>query len=247
MPFHFLADGLGAARVGESVHLTGEEAHHAAAVRRVRPGEEVTVGDGHGIVVHGRCRLVSPREVTIDVERVDEIPPASPRTVLVQALAKGHRDEQAVEAATELGVSAVVPWQAARSVVRWDDDRAERGLRRWRAIAREASKQSHRAWLPEVGTLETTAGIVARCEHAAVLLLDPEARRGLVETARTAAVAGAAEIVLIVGPEGGIAADEERVLTASGATPVRLGDTVLRTSTAGPAALVALHAAQGRW
>lgn len=247
MPLHFLVDELDAARVGDSVRVSGQEGHHAAAVRRVRPGEEVTVGDGRGIIVRGRCRSISAREMAVDVEQVDVLPPASPRTVLVQALAKGDRDEQAVAAATELDVSAVIPWQAARCVVRWDGDRAERGLRRWRAIAREASKQSHRAWLPAVEPLRTTAEVAARCEQSVILLLDPTAPRGLVETARTDAVTGAAEIVLVVGPEGGIAPDEKRLLTESGARPVRLGDTVLRTSTAGPAALAALHAVLGRW
>ncbi len=227
--------------------MSGDEGHHAGSVRRVRVGEEVTVGDGRGIVVHGRCRHVGPREMIVDVERVETIPPATPRVVLVQALAKGDRDEQAVEAATELGVDAIVPWQAARSVVRWEGERAERGLRRWRMIVREASKQSHRAWLPAVEPLASTTDLVTRAAKGAVLLLDPSASQSLVEAARTPAVADAAELVLIVGPEGGVADDEARTLVAAGAAPVRLGGTVLRTSTAGPAALAALHAAQGRW
>ena len=247
MPLHFLVGDLSEPRVGEGVHVSGDEGHHAGTVRRVRVGEEVTVGDGRGTVVHGRCRQVSAREMIVDIERVETIAPAAPRTVLVQALAKGDRDEQAVEAATELGVDAIVPWQAARSVVRWEGERAERGLRRWRMIVREASKQSHRAWLPAVEPLATTADLAARCARSAVLLLDPSAAQGLVEVARTTAVAGAGEIVVIVGPEGGVAGDEARELVAAGAAPVRLGGTVLRTSTAGPAALAALHAAQGRW
>lgn len=227
--------------------MSGDEGRHAGSVRRVRVGEAVTVGDGRGIVVHGRCRHVAPREMIVDVERVETIPPATPRMVLVQALAKGDRDEQAVEAATELGVDAIVPWQAARSVVRWEGERAERGLRRWRMIVREASKQSHRAWLPAVEPLATTTDLATRAAKGAVFLLDPSASQSLVEAARTPAVADAAELVLIVGPEGGVADDEARTLVAAGAAPVRLGGTVLRTSTAGPAALAALHAAQGRW
>jgi 16S rRNA (uracil1498-N3)-methyltransferase len=164
--------------------------------------------------------------------------------VLVQALAKGDRDELAVQAATELGVDEIVPWQAARSVSRWDSAKAEKGRARWGAIVREAGKQAHRAWLPDVSPLETTADLGRRAAASRVLILEPTADVSL--TALTFGADGG-DIVLVVGPEGGIAPEELEALGAAGATPVRLGDTVLRTSTAGPAALAVVSAALGRW
>lgn len=252
MPLHFLLtkpegallDAPVASQPGDAVVLTGAEAHHASAVRRVRVGEEVTVGDGRGTWLHGECESVSPREVVVRILGREDIPEPRPRVVLVQALAKGDRDELAVQAATELGVDEIVPWQAARSVSRWDSAKAQKGRARWASIVREAGKQAHRAWLPDVSPLVTTAELVRRAATSRILLLEPTA-----DTALTALTLDGddRDIVLVVGPEGGIADEELAVLTAAGAMPVRLGDTVLRTSTAGPAALAVVSTALGRW
>jgi 16S rRNA (uracil1498-N3)-methyltransferase len=163
--------------------------------------------------------------------------------VLVQALAKGDRDELAVQAATELGVDEIVPWQASRSVSRWDAAKSEKGRARWAAIVREAAKQAHRAWLPDVAAIVTTKQLASRAADSTVLVLEPTAETPLTSVALT----GDEDIVLVVGPEGGIAADELAMLAEAGAVPVRLGDTVLRTSTAGPAALAVVSAALRRW
>jgi 16S rRNA (uracil1498-N3)-methyltransferase len=223
--------------------LTGTEAHHAATVRRVRVGEAVTVGDGMGAWLSGECESISPREVIVRVLARTDIAQPRPRIVLVQALAKGDRDELAVQTATELGIDEIVPWQAARSVSRWDSEKARKGRARWAAIAREAGKQAHRAWLPEVSAAESTTGLARRAEASRVLLLEPSAETALTSLTFTADD----EIVLVVGPEGGISPEEISTLTAAGAAPVRLGDTVLRTSTAGPAAVAVVSAALGRW
>lgn len=244
MALHFVDDAAGSAAPGDLVTLTGAEAHHAAAVRRVRVGEAVTLGDGRGAWLTGVCASVAPREVVVEVtERRDERAP-SRRVALVQALAKGDRDELAVQAATELGVDEVVPWQAARSVSRWDAAKAEKGRTRWATIAREAGKQAHRAWLPEVTGVVSTRELVQRAATAHVLVLEPTA-----SVALTALDLGGddRDVLLVVGPEGGITPDELAALEAAGATLVRLGDTVLRTSTAGPAALALVNAALGRW
>jgi 16S rRNA (uracil1498-N3)-methyltransferase len=240
---HFLLDRPATEQAGDAVVLTGAEAHHAATVRRVRIGEEVTIGDGRGAWLVGECESVAPREVVVRiVERMDAAAP-SPRIVLVQALAKGDRDELAVQAATELGVDEIVPWQASRSVSRWDAAKSEKGRARWAAIVREAAKQAHRAWLPDVAAIVTTKQLASRAVDSTVLVLEPTAETPLTSVALT----GDEDIVLVVGPEGGIAADELAVLAEAGAVPVRLGDTVLRTSTAGPAALAVVSAALRRW
>jgi 16S rRNA (uracil1498-N3)-methyltransferase len=247
MTLHFVADQATDAQVGSLLLLTGAEAHHAAVVRRVRSGEAVTVGDGRGVWLDGVCEDVTPKEVGVRVTARRVEPQPSPRLVLVQALAKGDRDELAVQAATELGVDQIVPWQAGRSVSRWSGPKVEKGVARWEAITREAAKQAHRAWIPDVSTPVTTTQVAARAAEASVVVfvLEPTADAKL--TAQLLRPLGARDIVLVVGPEGGIDPDELDTLVAAGAVPVRLGGTVLRTSTAGPAALAVASAALGRW
>lgn len=243
MPLHFLVPDAASARPGDAISLTGSEAHHAAAVRRVRIGEEVTLGDGRGSWLSGVSEAVTQREVVVRVTARDDVPAPRPRVILAQALAKGDRDELAVQAATELGVDEIVPWQAARSVSRWDAAKAEKGRSRWTSIVREAAKQAHRAWIPEVAPLETTASLAARATASLVLVLEPTAGLRLTEVTPDPG----RDLVLVVGPEGGISPDELDGLTRAGARAVRLGETVLRTSTAGPAALAIVSAALQRW
>lgn len=252
MALHFLVDEQDArddvARAGAAdvIALTGAEAHHAAVVRRVRIGEEVTLGDGQGVWLTGEVVEAAAKLVRVRVAARVEVPPSRPRLVLVQALAKGDRDELAIQAATELGADEVVPWQAARSVSRWSAEKTAKGLARWRSIVREAAKQAHRAWVPEVVDPVTTRELANRTAGR-MLVLEPTASVALTDTPLAAPDDGVEEIVLVVGPEGGIAPDELDTLRAAGATIVRLGDTVLRTSTAGPAALAVLNARLGRW
>ena len=255
MALHFIVDELpallderGELLPGAAVVLAGAEARHAVTVRRVRAGEAVTVGDGRGTLADGVCESASPAEVTVRVTAVRRVDAGSPRLVLAQALAKGDRDELAIQAATELGVDAVLPWAASRSVSRWDGPKVAKGLARWATIVREASKQAHRARVPEVGPLVTTADLVALAATTRMLLLEPTASARLSELTLVGAATGAErDLVLVVGPEGGFAPEELERLTAAGAMPVRMGETVLRTSTAGPAALAVVSVLLGRW
>ncbi|MHC2999018.1 16S rRNA (uracil(1498)-N(3))-methyltransferase [Microbacterium sp. HJ5] len=244
MALHFVLDEATTAAAGDVVVLTGAEAHHAASVRRVRVDEEVTVGDGRGAWLTGRCESVAPREVVVRVESRTDAAAPRPRVVLVQALAKGDRDELAVQAATELGIDEIVPWQAARSVSRWDAAKAEKGRARWATIVREAAKQAHRAWIPDVRPLASTRQLVQRAAASRTLVLEP---RGAARLTGVVLDGEERDVLLVVGPEGGIADDELSALEGAGATLVRLGDSVLRTSTAGPAALAVVSAALGRW
>jgi 16S rRNA (uracil1498-N3)-methyltransferase len=245
MALHFQLDELDDSGIGATVTLTGPEAHHAAAVRRVRVGEPVTVGNGRGLWLEGETVAVAPKQVDLVVTARTVHEPPSPRLVLAQALAKGDRDELAVQAATELGVDEVVPWQAARSVSRWSADKAVKGIARWQSIVREAGKQAHRAWMPHVTGVASTVALATRAAGARVLVLEPTASQRL--TGIRLDPADTRDIVLVVGPEGGIAPEELDALQDAGATLVALGDTVLRTSTAGPAALAVIDAALGRW
>ena len=247
MALHFVVADLPAGAETHEVVLTGAEAHHAAAVRRVRIGEDVTGGDGCGVWLQGTVSAVAAKEVvvTLDPERARVIEEPRPRVALVQALAKGDRDELAVQTATELGVDDVMPWQAARSISRWDAAKASKGVARWESIAREAAKQAHRAWLPTVTPPVTTSQLAELAATTRMLVLDPTAREKLSDVVFVAAEA--TPILLVVGPEGGITPDELASLAEAGARRVRLGDTVLRTSTAGPAALTVVNLALGRW
>ncbi|WP_439901784.1 16S rRNA (uracil(1498)-N(3))-methyltransferase [Microbacterium azadirachtae] len=242
MALHFVTPEATGATAGSVVSLTGAEAKHAAVVRRVRIGEPITLGDGAGVWLEGEVASAAPSLVEVRVVARREDPRPDPRIVLVQALAKGDRDELAVQAACELGVDEIVPWQAARSVSRWEGAKAAKGRERWATIVREAAKQAHRSWIPEVAAVEGTADLVRRAGAQRVLILDPTA------TVRLSAIApDERDVVLVVGPEGGIAPEEVERLVAAGAERVLLGDTVLRTSTAGPAAIAVLNVARGRW
>jgi 16S rRNA (uracil1498-N3)-methyltransferase len=229
------------AAAGGVVRVTGDEARHAITVARLRVGEHISVGDGAGLIADGVVTSIAAGDLAVAVRtlRRDERP--RPELWLAQALAKGDRDELAIQAATELGVSGVIPWQAERSVSRWDGPKAAKGRERWRSIVREASKQSIRAWVPEVAEPATTKALTQLT--GLVLVLEPTA-----STALTAMPLDDLErITLVVGPEGGISPKELAQLEEVGARAVRLGAEVLRTSTAGPAALAVLNARLGRW
>ncbi|WJL95672.1 16S rRNA (uracil(1498)-N(3))-methyltransferase [Microbacterium sp. ET2] len=242
MPLHFLTPEATATPVGGVVTLTGAEAKHAATVRRVRVGESVTVGDGAGAWLEGVCESVSAASVAVRVSTRSQIAAPVPRVILVQALAKGDRDELAVQAATELGVDEIIPWQAARSISRWDATKAAKGRQRWQTIAREAAKQAHRPWVPEVSDPVTTTAVAGRARRDLVVVLEPTASERL-----SALAASDRDLLLVVGPEGGITPEELTLLHGAGATLRRLGDSVLRTSTAGPAAIALVSGALGRW
>jgi 16S rRNA (uracil1498-N3)-methyltransferase len=236
----YLAQLDAAVAPGSFVELVGDEARHAAQVARVRAGERIGVGDGRGTIVWGPVASVSPQRVVVEADEVIRTERPAPELWLAQALAKGDRDELAVQAATELGASGVIPWAAERSVARWDAAKAAKGDERWRAIVAEAAKQSIRAWIPEVAPLAATANLAKL--PGRVLVLEPTAHAAL-----TSVVLDAERITLVVGPEGGISDRELEVLQTAGATAVGLGPEVLRTSTAGPAALAVLNARLGRW
>ena len=237
----FLVDALPA---GAETVLAGAEGHHAAAVRRLRPGEPVRLSDGAGGLAECTVTRVGPDRLTLAVHGRSRLDPPRPRFVVVQALAKGDRGELAVAQLTELGADEVVPWSASRSVVVWRAERGAKALARWRATAREAAKQSRRAWLPTVAEPHGTAEVAARIAAAGGgLVLDSDA----VATLGSAPLPAVSDLVLVVGPEGGITEDELAACTAAGAHPVRLGPAVLRTSTAGAAALAVLSVRTGRW
>lgn len=231
----FLATDLSRDRV----LLDGPEGRHAATVRRLRAGEPVDLVDGLGTRAGCEVVAVTRDTVTLQVLRRTTEPPPSPRITLAQALAKGDRGELAVELATEVGVDDVLPWTAARCVQQWHGERGAKSLERWRSSAREAAKQSRRAWWPvvlEPGRVADVASLPGQ-----LLVLHEAASEPL------SGVEITGDVVLVVGPEGGLTLDELDVLRAAGGRVVRLGTTVLRTSTAGAAAAAVVSSRTGRW
>jgi len=249
----FFTDGDLVPELGSEITLSGAEGRHAAVVRRLRPGERVDVGDGAGAIAE--CVVASGGaggaggaggsgrdglRLVVKSRRTEPRP--EPTVTVVQAIPKGDRGELAVEEMTEVGVDRIVPWAAERSVPVWRDDR---GAVRWRATAREAAKQSRRAWIPEVTDVAATAAAAGLVSAAslAVLLAPSGAARPLAG----ALVPAAGEVVVVVGPEGGVSEAEADAFLAAGALAYRLGPSVLRASTAGAVAAAILLSRTSRW
>jgi 16S rRNA (uracil1498-N3)-methyltransferase len=242
------ADQLRAAAIGDVVELGGAEGRHAATVRRLVAGEKLDLADGAGLVCSAEVTAVLTHGLQARVLDRTDVPRPPVVITVVQALAKGDRDERAVETMTEVGVDVIVPWQAARSIVRWDSPRAQKAVTRWRSTAREAAKQARRAWLVDVPPLESTPGVIARIDTVVrgggvAVVLHEESDRPIAGLA----VPEHGEVVLVIGPEGGITPDEVAAFEAVGAVVHRLGPTVLRTSTAGTVAAAIVMAKSGRW
>lgn len=229
--------------VGDVVVVDGDEGFHAANVRRTRRGEQLDLSDGAGTVAHCEVTEVAKGRLSAQVLDRRVVAPPSPTVTVAQALPKSDRSELAIELATEAGADAFVAWQAARCVARWDGAaRVDKGLRRWRAVARAASRQSRRPHIPTVDGVVTTAQLAAGAGPT-TLVLHESATTSLTELP----LAEAASLTLVVGPEGGVAEEELAALTEAGALAVRLGPTVLRTSTAAAVALGALGVLTSRW
>jgi 16S rRNA (uracil1498-N3)-methyltransferase len=236
----FLLDALPST---EELLVDGAEGRHAVDVLRLEPGELVRVGDGQGTVAEGQVVAAGPQGLRVAVRARFEVPAPQPEFVLVQALPKGDRGPLAVDLATELGVDRIVPWTAARCVTRWREDRVAKGVAKWRAAARAASKQSRRPRVPEVTDPMSTrqvCGLLGDVDLAVVL--HEQARRPMAGLT----VPKSGTVVVVVGPEGGMTDGEVVAFRAAGAHAVRLGAEVLRTSTAGAAALAALSM-RTRW
>ena len=234
--------------IGELARVEGDEGFHAATVRRIRPGEALVLADGAGTVADCVVEGADKRSLTARVLDRRTVVPAHPPVTVVQAIPKSERSELAVELVTEAGADEIIAWQAARCVARWDGDRADKGLRRWRAVARSAARQSRRPHLPEVGGplggAQLATLVAERISAGAVaLVLHESAELPLAGVDLTRADS----LLVIVGPEGGISDEELQVLHDCGAVSVRLGPGVLRTSTAAAVALGAIGGLTTRW
>ena len=239
----FVHPSLAGGSVGDRVEIDGDEARHAVVVKRLRVGEQVTLTDGAGTSATCTVSETTKTSLSARIDAVATTEPETPRVVVVQAIPKGDRGELAVEMLTEVGVDVIVPWAASRSVSVWRGDKQTKALARWRATAREAAKQSRRSWFPEVTDMVATSDVATLLRDASVPVVLHEAASGPLADLP---VPGRGEIVIVVGPEGGISDEELAAFATVGAEPVRMGTSVLRTSTAGVAATAALLA-RTRW
>lgn len=248
--FYVPAGALDGVEPGGVVTVEGAEGRHAVTVRRLAAGEGVDLADGAGARAVGTVATAEGSALGVSVQRISREAAPPLRLVLVQALAKGDRDELAAETATELGVDAIIPWQAERSIVRWKGERAAKALTKWRAVVLAAAKQARRARVPEVEEAHDGARLARRIAEARLaVVLHEEATEPLSAVldslAREAGTEG--EVLFIVGPEGGISPSELERFTTAGARLALLGPHVLRSSTAGPAALALAGDRLGRW
>lgn len=242
---------------GSTFVLEGTEARHAVTVKRLAVGEAVDIADGAGKRLTGTVTAVAPGALSVECSSISDEPRPAIRLVLVQALAKGDRDELGAETATELGIDAVIPWQAERSIVRWKAERAAKAHAKWQSVVTAAAKQARRAWIPEVRAAVDGAALqstVAAADLAVILHEDAvrplrEVMQAWVDTRESDAGSPQQdrEVLLIVGPEGGISPREVTRLCDAGAVTALLGRHVLRSSTAGPAATVLASDVLGRW
>ncbi|MBY0440720.1 MAG: 16S rRNA (uracil(1498)-N(3))-methyltransferase [Mycobacteriaceae bacterium] len=234
--------------VGSLAVVDGDEGFHAATVRRIRPGEQLILGDGAGGLAHCTVEHAGRDGLRARVLTRWHSTPPSPEVTVVQALPKAQRSELAIELATEAGADAFVAWQAARCMANWTGERTTKGLRRWRAVARSAARQSRRSHIPPVdGVLSTSALCQRVCAAVSTETITLVLHESATVPLADIDLAHANSILLLVGPEGGIAPDELAELTEAGAVPVRLGPAVLRTSSAAAVALGALGVLTPRW
>lgn len=241
---------------GDRFRLTGAEAKHAT-VKRLEVGEGLVVTDGTTRAV--QCSFLG--DATVEVADILQLPVPHPRVTVVQAIPKSDRAELAVDLMVQAGADRIVPWAARRAIAKWDGKEAKAHAK-WENAARAAAKQSRRLQIPEVTQLVRSprelarvlelgeagaAGNTGAAGTTRVLVLHEEATEPLPAAVTAAVSAGATELALVVGPEGGIGPEELEELAQLGATPVRLGPEVLRTATAAAVALGAIGAVTERW
>jgi 16S rRNA (uracil1498-N3)-methyltransferase len=228
--------------VGARIALPETAAGHLVRVLRAQAGDACVLFNGDGHDYDARIVAAGKRDAEVEILAARAVGNESPlRLVLLQALARGEKMDWILQKATELGVVAIVPVTSERSEVRLDGERADKRIAHWRSVVVSACEQSGRATVPAVAMPGSLAQAMADLPATARrLLLDPQATQGM----RKLDLA-AGGIVLAIGPEGGWSARDLASLRGNGFEGLRLGPRVLRTETAGIAAIAALQACHG--
>ena len=225
------------------IEVDGDEAHHAIKVLRIKSGEEILISDGNGNWVRASVENIDKKSFTAKVLERGSREPRTPKLVVVQGIPKSDRIKEAIEILVESGVDLIIPWQADRSISKWQKD----SLTKWQSTAIAATKQSRRFNVPEiVEELALSQLLEIESETGAILVMHESATKKLSEVV-TSKFAELSEIVIVIGPEGGISGAELELLQGAGAQIVGLGPEVFRSAHAGGAALSAVSALIGRW
>ncbi|MHA6204439.1 16S rRNA (uracil(1498)-N(3))-methyltransferase [Dyella soli] len=228
---------------GLELGLPAQAGEHVVRVLRLVAGDGITLFNGDGFDYPAVIQAVGKREVTVQVQSSQAVDNESPLPLtLAQGVARGEKMDLIVQKATELGVARIVPLLTERSEVKLDAGRSEKRLAHWRAVAASACEQSGRARVPEVTpAVSLDAWLRALPDDGSVrLALLPEGSQRPGELRF-----GPAGGMLVVGPEGGLGQRDVAALTEAGFSGLRLGPRILRTETAGLAALAALQALHG--
>lgn len=228
---------------GEVIEIDGDEAHHAIKVLRINLGEEVLISDGSGNWVRAKVEDIAKKSLTARVVERGFQETRTPKLVIVQALPKSDRVKEAIEILVESGVDLIIPWQSERSISKWQKD----SLSKWKSVATAATKQSRRFRVPEIiEQLSLSELLEIESEKSAIVVMH-ESAEAKISTVVTRKFAELNEIVIVIGPEGGLTENELALLQGAGAHIVGLGPEVFRSAHAGGAALSAVSALIGRW
>ena len=226
---------------GSTQTLDKDDAHHAIKVLRLKLGEVIKISDGVKKWVSGSIIEISKKELTISISERGDFEEKKPELVLVQAVTKSERNKEMLELAIEAGVDRIIPWQAERSISKWQSDSAQK----WEIGIKEACKQARQVRLPKLMPMLTTAGVVQLLsKDARIIVFHESASEKFAQLQLTESLAS---IYLVIGPEGGISQSELSIFENGGSKIVRLGETVLRSAHAGFAAISAVQTKLGRW
>ncbi|OFS40656.1 16S rRNA (uracil(1498)-N(3))-methyltransferase [Corynebacterium sp. HMSC069E04] len=241
----FLHPDLSLAKVSQPVGLDGAEGRHAVTVKRMGPGEHLVLIDGSGRRATATITDTQGKDTLVAlVDDLAILPEPSPRVVVVQAIPKSERAELAVDLATQAGADEIIAWQADRCVSKWDAKKAPKALAKWESAAVAAAKQSRRVRVPVVRGPLTTRQLCQEMSGTRALVLHEEAQARLKDLED---LDSTGTIYLLVGPEGGIGAEELARLQEAGATAIKLGPEVLRTASASMVALASIGTLTARW
>lgn len=225
------------------IALRGDEAHHAIKVRRTEINELIFITDTKGLVVEAKVVEIGPGKI-LKAEVINKKlhENRNPIVCVAQAIAKGDRADLSIELLTEVGVDKIIPWQANRSVSRLEDKEVKL-IQKWNNTARESTKQARRPFMPEILNLVNTKELVDEFNNfEKVLILDPDSSNSFIEEIKKISKS----ILLVIGPEGGIDELEMNLFKNAKADFASLGESILRTSSAG-AISAAILLAQTKW
>ena len=234
----FVAEGTDFS--ANQIEVDGDEAHHGVNVLRLKTSEEVKISDGVGNWGVGTVSQINKKSFTVEILDRGFEPASKQRVVVVQAILKNDANKEAVDFLTQVGADEIIPWQSQHSIGKIDD----KSLGKWQSTARESSRQSRRVRIPVISNADSTESLISKIkglQNIFVLHESAENRLSQIEINQEA------DVILIVGPEGGLSEIEVNTFVAAGAKVVRLGESVLRAANAGAAAVSVVMSRTGKW